>query len=140
MRAAELAAICDELLGTAGYAHRSITIEDEHTGLRLAPDFVAMGWVARRDLIFLVVITSMDKNDLRLSLAFFCALAPWRLGVKFSGLPLRVDTPMHRLCDHGLRAGDASHGSRDASPSHALRQGAPRMPASRSALARLMRP
>ncbi|WP_437753564.1 GNAT family N-acetyltransferase [Sorangium sp. So ce1389] len=51
VRTEELAAVCDELLGAAGHAHRSITIEDERTGLRLAPDFVTMGWVARRDLV-----------------------------------------------------------------------------------------
>ena len=69
-----------------------------------------------------------------------CVFASLRLCVNFSVLPLRVDTPNRRLCDHGPGAGDPSHGrpQRFAQPCDVA--GRPATPASRSALARPMRP
>lgn len=63
--AAELAASCDRLQGAAGHVHRGLYVEDETTGLRLAPDFVSMGWRSRRDLLMVHRRPSTPSSETR---------------------------------------------------------------------------
>jgi hypothetical protein len=52
----------------------------------------------------------MARMELHAPLVSFCAFAPWRLCVQFSGLQLRIDARTHSLCDDDPGAADTSHG------------------------------